>query len=94
MKNKTKNRDIIFGNVTSTAEELSLKNAKVRVTMFIDLDIVQGYKFLAEQRASKYQTLMNQKLRDALDVEMGKDDILTRIKKLERMVFKPRKKGL
>lgn len=46
--------------------EKDLKSAKVRVTTFLDLEVLRALKAEAEKKGSKYQTLMNQRLRDSL----------------------------
>jgi uncharacterized protein (DUF4415 family) len=47
----------------------SLKNCKSRITIFIDADIIDHFKQQAEQNGKGYQTLINQTLRDSIEVE-------------------------
>lgn len=63
------------------------KAAKVRITMMVDLDVVKGYRKLAEKTGSKYQTLMNQKLKAALLSENEKSDLTERVSKLEQIIY-------
>jgi uncharacterized protein (DUF4415 family) len=84
---KKRDRDIVLGSVSATPKELSLKDAKIRITMMVDLDIVEEYRALAKKTGSKYQTLMNQKLREALHAEKEKMDLAERVKQLELHVY-------
>lgn len=67
------------------------ENTKVRITTHLDGEIVTTLKALAEESGGKYQTLLNQILRDYLFDE--KKGILTRLSKLEKAVFKRRKRA-
>jgi uncharacterized protein (DUF4415 family) len=42
------------------------RNIKIRVNTFLDLDVVKALKAEAERTGSKYQTLLNQRLRDSI----------------------------
>jgi uncharacterized protein (DUF4415 family) len=46
----------------------SLKDCKSRITIFIDADIIEHFKTQAEQNGKGYQTLINQSLRDSIEV--------------------------
>jgi hypothetical protein len=46
--------------------DLEDKNVKVRITMWVSMDVLKGYKKLAAERGTKYQTLMNETLRNSL----------------------------
>ena len=60
----TSKKKISYGKVDISDEDF--KNAKIRVTAFVDLDVVKALKREAGEKGAKYQTLMNQKLRDAV----------------------------
>jgi len=47
----------------------TLKDCKSRITIFIGADIIEHFKQLAAQNGKGYQTLINQTLRDAIEVE-------------------------
>lgn len=47
----------------------SLKDCKSRITIMIDADIIEHFKNLAEESGKGYQTLINQTLRNSLEVE-------------------------
>ena len=47
----------------------TLKDCKSRITIMIDADIIEHFKQLAEQNGKGYQTLINQTLRSAIEVE-------------------------
>jgi len=49
--------------------------AKSRITIFLDADIVSYYKELAENSGSGYQTLINQSLREVVDGLTESSDI-------------------
>jgi predicted DNA binding CopG/RHH family protein len=57
-------KKIQYGKVEISDEDF--KQAKVRVTTFIDLDILKALKQEALVKKTKYQTLMNQLLHDAI----------------------------
>ncbi len=61
------------------------KNHKVRITSFIDGDVLLELKKRAEQQGTKYQTLLNQLLREALK---DSQSMAERLKKLEDAVFR------
>lgn len=62
-----------------------LRTSKVRITAFLDEEVLEALRSMAEKSGGKYQTLMNQILKSVLlDKEEG---ILKRIEKLEGAVF-------
>jgi uncharacterized protein (DUF4415 family) len=63
------------------------RRAKMRVTTYIDNDVLAALKETAESTGVRYQTLLNQLLRRAL-ICGNADSILDRIEKLEKAVFK------
>jgi uncharacterized protein (DUF4415 family) len=68
-----------------TEDDLEPKNHKVRITSFIDGDILVELKARAEQHGTKYQTLLNQLLRQALK---DSSSLAERLQKLEEAVFR------
>ena len=50
-------------------KNMILRDCKSRITIFIDADIIEHFKQLAEQNGKGYQTLINQTLRDAISAE-------------------------
>ena len=90
-----KNNSIHYGDINLEQGELNLKEAKIRVTMMLDFDLVKAYKEIAKQRGGKYQTLINQKLREVLAYEKKEETLDSRVRKLEKRVFggKRRKKA-
>ena len=51
-----------------TPEETELRNCKVKITMFIDADVLEHFKARAAQpNAAPYQTQINNELRAAMD---------------------------
>ena len=68
----------------------SLKDCKSRITIFIDADIIEHFKQLAEASGKGYQTLINQTLRDSINAEKPilsevKDDLLKDKRFLENL---------
>lgn len=51
---------------------MTLKNCKSRITIFLDADVVEHFKQLAENSGKGYQTLINQALRDFIEKDDGK----------------------
>lgn len=71
--------------------ETDLKNCKVKVTMYIDADVLEYFKKRAEQpNAAPYQTQINNELRKVMESETsnavrGADDILNNTKFLKAL---------
>ena len=63
-----------------TKEDLDPKNAKERLSIWIDEEVVNGFRKRASDQNTKYQTLMNQALREFL----SKPSLVERIEKLEK----------
>lgn len=78
-------KDIVYGNVRLDPDEFAPHNVKVRITTMVDMDVLTGLKEHAEKRNMKYQTLVNQILREFVD---DKTQIITLPKKLEAQVRK------
>ena len=66
MKSTNRKKGMSYGKVDIPEEAFERKNVKRRVTAFIDLDVIDALKEQAEKRGAKYQTLLNQILRDHL----------------------------
>lgn len=62
---------------------------KIRITTFLDDDLLATLKTMASDSGGKYQTLLNQLLRSSLFGE--NNGILARIATLERAVFKKKR---
>tara|TARA_B100001248_G_scaffold259530_1_gene245736 strand:+ start:4067 stop:4333 length:267 start_codon:yes stop_codon:yes gene_type:complete len=85
MSGKTRKKKIEYGTEEIEQDEFDSKNAKFRVTAFIDLEIIESLKKLAKKQGKGYQTLMNEILREAV---LGDSSYESRLKKLEKAVFK------
>ena len=84
---KTNKKDIVYGDVEVSDEDLKIENAKVRVNTWVDMDIVQELKRKAKLENTKYQTLLNSLLRESLfEKKVSLDDILERLGSLEKKV--------
>jgi len=66
-----------------------LKSAKIRVTTYLDADVVEALKETATGSGGRYQTLLNQILRSSLIGDSS--TILERLKKLETEVYKKKR---
>jgi uncharacterized protein (DUF4415 family) len=87
MKSTQKNR-IVYGNVEFPDDEFDPKHGKFRVTMFVDLDVLDEIRRVADREGIGYQTWINRKLRR---VVLGEEGIEKRVAALEAAVFKKRK---
>lgn len=68
--------------VLSTRE---LASAKIRITTYLDKDILERLQQMAAESGGKYQTILNQVLRDYL---FGtKEGLIARLTRLEKTVF-------
>jgi hypothetical protein len=76
-KNKIK-----YGKVTLDDSYLDPRNQKLRVTTFIDVDVVRWLKKEAEGMGIGYQTLMNSRLRQLMEAHTG-NDLSEMLKKLD-----------
>lgn len=63
-----------------------LRGTKVRVTTYLDEDVLIALKELANKSGGKYQTVLNQMLRQILLDDAS--SIMDRLQKLEKAVFK------
>ena len=61
---------------------------KVRITTYLDEDILNLLHQMAEDSGGKYQTILNQVLRNQLFGK--KEGVLARIERLEKAVFEKR----
>jgi hypothetical protein len=80
-------RKIKTGNVEIGPDEFNPKQGKFRVNMFVDLDVVDEIRRVAAKRRIPYQTLINQKLREAF---LSQESIEDRVARIEEVVFKKR----
>jgi hypothetical protein len=84
---KTNKKDIVYGDVEISEEDLKIENAKVRVNTWIDGDIVQELRRRAESENTKYQTLLNNLLRASVfKKDASLDEIIERLGRLETKV--------
>ncbi len=68
----------------------SLRDCKSRITIMIDADIIEHFKKLAAESGTGYQTLINQTLRDSVEIEKTiisdvKEDLLKDKRFLEEL---------
>jgi uncharacterized protein (DUF4415 family) len=66
-------------------EEIGLSNAKVNIHIRLDAEVVNYFKEKAQQEGSKYQTLINQHLRESIFKQSKLEDRLKLIEQRLRM---------
>lgn len=64
------------------ADAFDLRNVKERITIWIDEEILDGFRRRAKTEGTKYQSLINQALREALK----QPSIIERVKRLEKIL--------
>ena len=76
----TKTKDIEYREKEASAGDLKAQEAKVRINMFIDGDLLLEIREQARRQNTRYQTLINQSLRklflddgQSVDVKEFKD---------------------
>lgn len=55
--------------------DIDAKNVKVKITTFIDLDVIEELKIQAAQEGEKYQTLLNKYLRACVFKKVKESDL-------------------
>ena len=65
-----------------------LRGTKVRVTTYLDKDVLDALKELANKSGGRYQTVLNQMLRQIIVDEASTS--MDRLQKLEKAVFNKR----
>jgi uncharacterized protein (DUF4415 family) len=71
---------IEYGSIELASDEFDKKHAKERITIWIDEEILDGFRERASQQNAKYQTLINEALREAL----GKPSLAARVERIEK----------
>ena len=66
-------------------DEFTSENVKVRITTYIDLDIIEALKAEAKKTKQKYQTILNKKLRESM---LKEEDVYSSLHALEERVGK------
>ncbi len=54
---------------TLSEDEFNSENVKVRITTYIDLDVLEALKTEAKKTKQKYQSVLNKKLRECIFTE-------------------------
>ena len=86
MKTKRKNKSdskIKYGDVDVDLKNVKSEEIKVRITTFLDLDVLNTLKAQAKDLGTGYQTFLNTFLRETLLKEPG---VLTRLKRIEKAI--------
>lgn len=88
------NKNITYGTVELPDDEFDPKNVKFRVTTFIDLDVVDELRRRAKGSKTKYQTLLNQILRDSVFGKEKGGVIETTEEQIRRVIREELKRAL
>lgn len=89
MSTKNRKTDLQYGNREfESPENWKKSETKIRITTFLDEDLLEKIKSEAAVQNKKYQTYLNERLRE---VFMDEESVETRLKRLEEIV---KKKGL
>ncbi len=62
----TRKKKIRYGSVSLPEDAFNDRETKFRVTMFVDLDVLDAVRKRAKLRGLPYQTYINQLLRDSV----------------------------
>lgn len=66
MKSTAKNKKIKYGSVTLPSNAFNTKETKFRVSMYVDLDVLDEIRARAKNVGLPYQTYLNQLLRNTV----------------------------
>ncbi len=87
MKTKGKgkaNSKLAYGSVGVNLKDVRSDEVKVRITTFLDLDVLEKLKEQAKDLGMGYQTFLNTFLRESILNEPG---VLTRLKRIEKAIL-------
>jgi uncharacterized protein (DUF4415 family) len=87
MKIKRKDKAVAkieYGDVDIDLKKVKPDEVKVRITTFLDLDVVEKLKANAKDLGMGYQTFLNTFLRESILNEPG---VLTRLKRIEKAIL-------
>lgn len=65
-------------------DALAKAQGKTRITIFLDNDVLDGFRKRAEKEGQGYQTLINAALRDALNADNGPVTVATLRRELKK----------
>lgn len=84
----THKKDIQFGNEDLlSSDEFDSKYGKERISLLVDLQVVEAFKEKAEKSGEKYQVLMRKALREAI-FSSPLSEFERRLERVESQVFK------
>lgn len=79
-------KDIKYGRNSKIKEDLRSEDAKVRITLFVDGDVLLKIRDEAKERKTKYQTLINQTLREVFLGKAGGKSIIEDLESIKKQV--------
>ena len=71
---------------TVSAEALDDRNTKVRITMYVDLDVLNYFKARAAEAYQPYQTQINAELRKVMETEQGGGDAAASLRQAKCLI--------
>lgn len=79
-------KDIAYGDKDfESPQDWDKKEVKVRITTFLDEDLLETIKAEAAKQNKKYQSYLNERLRE---IFMNEESVETRLRRLEKIVEK------
>lgn len=78
---KTKSKKAEPSKPLLTEDDVRSENVKIRVNMFMDLDVVEHFRKSSQETGLGYQTLINQALREYVS---GRKSLEKRVEELEK----------
>ena len=84
----TRKKDIQVGeNDLLTADEFDAEYGKERISLLVDIQVIEAFREKAKREGKKYQVLMREALKDTI-FSNPVDELEKRIKRVESAVFK------
>ena len=88
--NTTRKKDVQFGSKDLLADdEFDPKYGKERISIMLDMQVVDAFRKRAEQEGKKYQTLMRETLRDFI-FGNKQEEFEKRLSRVEKALLKKR----
>ena len=79
-------KDLQFGDKEfESPKDWKKKDVKIRITTFLDEDLLEKIKFEAKKQNKKYQSYLNERLRELF---MEEESLEPRLKRVESIVLK------
>jgi len=84
----TRKKDIRYGDEDLLeSDEFDSKHGKQRISLMVDMQVVEAFKNRADSEGEKYQVLMRKALKESV-FGSRVDNIEERLRKIESAIFK------